>query len=194
MAWRHRPPGWTKVSPPIVLSLGEILQEMSHWHLELVLQFHFGLVSQYLHRAIHWCSHLLLLLAEFVTVIIRMLCVSTQFAPLFGWPRPQSCCYSPEHVCPPGLRPPSSPSARLKSHLSWSIRFFSTWHRQPLLRCPSCRFSYCCTSAILRSKQQAVSPSIKVKVTLVQALKLCTGRTAHRGSRGIALLFHDQRH
>jgi hypothetical protein len=32
---------------------------------------------------------------------------------------------------------------------------------------------------------------VKVKVTLVQALKLCTGRTAHRGSRGIAVLFHD---
>jgi len=28
----------------------------------------------------------------------------------------------------------------------------------------------------------------KVKCTLVQALRLCTGRTAHRGSRGIALL------
>ena len=34
----------------------------------------------------------------------------------------------------------------------------------------------------------------KVKVTLVQALRLCTGRTAQTGSRGIALLFHDQRH
>jgi hypothetical protein len=31
----------------------------------------------------------------------------------------------------------------------------------------------------------------KVKCTLVQALRFCTGRTAHRGSRGIALLFHD---
>ena len=31
----------------------------------------------------------------------------------------------------------------------------------------------------------------KVKCTLVQALRLCTGRTVHRGSRGIALLFHD---
>jgi len=31
----------------------------------------------------------------------------------------------------------------------------------------------------------------KVKCTLVQALRLCTGRTIHRGSRGIALLFHD---
>ena len=32
----------------------------------------------------------------------------------------------------------------------------------------------------------------KVKCTLVRALRLCTGRTAHRGSRGIALLFHDR--
>ena len=32
---------------------------------------------------------------------------------------------------------------------------------------------------------------LKVKVTLVQALRLCTDRTAHRGSRGIALPFHD---
>ena len=32
---------------------------------------------------------------------------------------------------------------------------------------------------------------VKVKVTLVQAVRLCTGRTAHRGRRGIALPFHD---
>jgi hypothetical protein len=32
---------------------------------------------------------------------------------------------------------------------------------------------------------------VKVKCNLVQALRLCTGRMAHRGSRGIALLFHD---
>ena len=32
---------------------------------------------------------------------------------------------------------------------------------------------------------------MKVKCTLVQALRLCTGRTAHRGSRGIALFFLD---
>ena len=31
----------------------------------------------------------------------------------------------------------------------------------------------------------------KVKCTLVQALRLCTGRTAYRGSRDIALLFLD---
>jgi hypothetical protein len=33
--------------------------------------------------------------------------------------------------------------------------------------------------------------NVKVKCTLVQALRLCTGRTANSGSRGIALLFHD---
>jgi len=50
----------------------------------------------------------------------------------------------------------------------------------------------CIRSAI---KQIVVNDKkVKVKVTLVQALRLCTGRTAHRGSRGIALLFHDQRH
>ena len=32
---------------------------------------------------------------------------------------------------------------------------------------------------------------VKVKCTLVQALRLCTGHTAHRGSRGIALPFLD---
>jgi hypothetical protein len=32
---------------------------------------------------------------------------------------------------------------------------------------------------------------IKVKFTPVQALRLCTGFTAHKGSRGMALLFHD---
>jgi len=30
-----------------------------------------------------------------------------------------------------------------------------------------------------------------VKCTVVQALRLCTGRTAHRGSRSMTLLFHD---
>jgi len=32
---------------------------------------------------------------------------------------------------------------------------------------------------------------VKVKCTLAQALRFCTGRTAHRGSRGIALPFLD---
>jgi len=32
---------------------------------------------------------------------------------------------------------------------------------------------------------------VQVKCTLVRALRLCTDRTAHRVSRGIALPFHD---
>ena len=37
----------------------------------------------------------------------------------------------------------------------------------------------------------SVIHSVKVKCTLAQALKLCTGHMAQRGSRGIALLFLD---
>ena len=36
-----------------------------------------------------------------------------------------------------------------------------------------------------------VQVKLKLMFTLVQALRLCTGRTAHSGSRGIALLFLD---
>jgi hypothetical protein len=50
-------------------------------------------------------------------------------------------------------------------------------------------------SPTLQNLQMVVSLLVvfkkKVKCTLVQALRLCTGRTAHRGSRGIALPFHD---
>jgi hypothetical protein len=40
-------------------------------------------------------------------------------------------------------------------------------------------------------QQKSTFFKVKVKCTLVQALRLCTGRTAHRGSRGIALPFLD---
>ena len=48
----------------------------------------------------------------------------------------------------------------------------------------------------LRSKRpernyQIHGVKVKVNCTFVQAMRLCTGRTAHRGSRGIALPFHD---
>jgi hypothetical protein len=60
--------------------------------------------------------------------------------------------------------------------------------------------SFCQTSASMECRSLSVCLSVqswllqvkkKVKCTLVQALRLCTGRTAHRGSRGVALLFHD---
>jgi len=44
---------------------------------------------------------------------------------------------------------------------------------------------------ILRGTQIAIGIS-NIKCTLVQALRLCTGRTAHRESRGMVLLFHDR--
>jgi len=40
------------------------------------------------------------------------------------------------------------------------------------------------------SSQNIFTSLQKVKCALVQALRLCTGRTVHRGSRGIALLIH----
>jgi hypothetical protein len=46
-------------------------------------------------------------------------------------------------------------------------------------------------SAYFHHKTVDAGEKVKVKCTLVQALRLCTGCTAHRGSRGIALLFHD---
>ena len=59
-----------------------------------------------------------------------------------------------------------------------------------------CKFvlNYCdmfrCQYTIFMDSTFVLAKS-KVKRTLVQALRLCTGRTAHRESRGIALLFHD---
>ena len=44
------------------------------------------------------------------------------------------------------------------------------------------------------TKTSRINLQVKAKCTLVQALRLCTGCTAQRGSRGIAVLFHDQRH
>ena len=52
-----------------------------------------------------------------------------------------------------------------------------------------------CTSRIhYKHKIFIVESSYYFKCILLQALRLCTGRTANRGSRGIALLFYDQRH
>jgi len=49
-----------------------------------------------------------------------------------------------------------------------------------------------CVCVCERERERVVKEQVKkVKLTLVQALKLCTGRTALRGSRGIALLFLD---
>ena len=48
-------------------------------------------------------------------------------------------------------------------------------------------------SSRLKTERIKESKSVKVKVkwALLQVFMLCTGPTAHRGSRGIALPFHD---
>ena len=46
-------------------------------------------------------------------------------------------------------------------------------------------------SAPIKNIFWAVYIACEVKCTLVQAVRLCTGRTAHRGCRDIALLFLD---
>ena len=43
----------------------------------------------------------------------------------------------------------------------------------------------------IKRKMQINVTVKKIMCTLVQALRLCTGRTAHRGSIGVALPFHD---
>jgi len=48
-----------------------------------------------------------------------------------------------------------------------------------------------CQAKAQSSRESRKMVKVKIKSTLVQALRLCTGRTAHSGSRGIALLFHD---
>jgi hypothetical protein len=44
---------------------------------------------------------------------------------------------------------------------------------------------------VMSGEQSAGFEVIKVKCTLVQALRLCTDHTAQRGSRGIVLTFLD---
>ena len=65
----------------------------------------------HLHHKIHWCSHFLLMSAGFVISVLRILCLSTPFAPGFVFSWPLSSCYSLERVCPSGLQSPSSPFA-----------------------------------------------------------------------------------
>ena len=73
----------------------------------------------------------------------------------------------------------------LQTDLSCLIKWWKNkWSLSFILETKGIYRDLCCASRIHLVK--------KVKCTPVQALRLCTGRTAHRGSRGIALPFHDQ--
>ena len=73
-------------------------------------------------------------------------------------------------------------------NVRWQLKFKTDGTELPATEASS-RY-ICCTNSV---QLQSCSDNKKQKVncTLVQALRLCTGRTAHRGSRGIALLFLD---
>ena len=53
------------------------------------------------------------------------------------------------------------------------------------------KLTVACRNFVNTLKHQIIWIKVKIKCTVVQALRLCTGRTAHRGSRGIALLLLD---
>jgi len=80
-----------------------------------------------------------------------------------------------------------------------SIKFFISFSTGLWQECQWARLMpICCvvrinnlTVDVSTVLSNSVKRKKKVKCTLVQALMLCTGRTAHKGSRGLALLFLD---
>jgi hypothetical protein len=86
-----------------------------------------------------------------------------------------------------------------RSSISGNPLATDSWnHLQYRLRASHSMWNVCCTSVIacghtfkkvLLIRESSIL--VKVKCTFVLAMRLCTGRSAHKGSRGIALLFHD---
>jgi hypothetical protein len=66
---------------------------------------------------------------------------------------------------------------------------FTCYIRQVCLICKACTVRFCLPMEEFLYGHLHCSAS--KKCTLVQALGLCTGHTAYRGSRGIAVPFHD---
>jgi len=73
------------------------------------------------------------------------------------------------------------------SYIMWLVATFILTNNCVMLKL-SCILR---TGTNVRFRNTDPEQKVKIKCTLVQALRLCTGRTPHRGSRGIALLFHD---
>ena len=90
-----------------------------------------------------------------------------------------------------GRIPNTSSQWQLKTlSLAYGSRVFGYFQRHN--KSSSTLSEASCMAGDCRILKTAVAEwKCKVKVTPVQALRLCTGRTAHRGSRGIALPFHD---
>jgi hypothetical protein len=97
---------------------------------------------------------------------------------------------------------PVVPYGRRKTQLWFVVRRFLLWsvgsgnverYGYLLWRQNSCLYtsnSNAANQEIIHNVHAFHKPTL-VKCTLLQALRICTGRTAYRGSRGIALSFHD---
>ena len=73
------------------------------------------------------------------------------------------------------------------------LKQFCVWHVQLLITFSifnQMQFYTFKENRASQYRQSICFLKVKVKVTLVQVLRLCTGRTTIRGSRGIALHFH----
>jgi hypothetical protein len=68
--------------------------------------------------------------------------------------------------------------------------FFNSANKNPHMAAPNIGL-FSESFHATQTRAQVVYVIVKVECTFVQALRLCTGRTAHRGSRGIALPFLD---
>ena len=67
----------------------------------------------------------------------------------------------------------------------------SSWEERRLVRRTDKLTTFILNHLELYGPVQACNGRGNVKCTLVQALRLCTGGTVRRGSKGIAVLFHD---
>jgi len=77
---------------------------------------------------------------------------------------------------------------------TWALLYFCPWTVRLYNIFSHCLIKGTIVGGILQRIQQDIFINVykvKVECTLVQALSLCTDRTAHRGSRVIALLFND---
>ena len=81
------------------------------------------------------------------------------------------------------LPPRKEPRVRI---VGWTL-----WKRENLLSLPGTESFLSCPAGSQASVPTSLVKKEEVNCTLVHALRLCRGRTAHKGSRGIALLFLD---
>ena len=120
----------------------------------------------------------------------NFLCAETKFFKcrnqIFYVPEPNFCVPEPNFLC-----------AQTKFFMCLSQIFMCLNHffyvPEPIFLCAWTKFFMCLSQIFMCLNPETWYKYSKKKVncTLVQALRLCTGRTAHRGSWGIVLPFID---